>query len=942
MQPLFALTVLAFSVSWVGAASAIGAVATAVGWGAATASLALWWARHSVAAPTSADAVRASVRFWRDEVGARWPRLGRRALYLALAGYAVMVFADALQTPPDWQIGDWGILRAVYVKIARAAPTLELPVWNGVVSTGDAPFETYPGLTYWVVAHFAWLTGLQDDPAKALWLFAFCVHLGTAITLTRLSARLLPWWAAGLVGVILVTDIGALSAGGLLGLFRWGLLHSSLALLLGFTGLVALIDYLGLPRTTHRVRLWCWWALASATHPAGLLFAGVVLIGLVTSALSTRPVRRGCGGALHVGVGVALGALVWMPYGARLLAYGQHFALSLRDLPAVVDAALAGNFVAVSFAWVGVVGLAAVGPALFSRERRWALLAVVTVVACMAMSDRIYLAFGLAPSPALARLGAERFAAVARPLVVMFALLSVTRVARWGALRWAALPRGQQLMRAWLGGVLLWLVAPGLAQVFDAHLSTARATVAPWAPAPLARGELTDWARQAHATTPPGQMARALIDFGDEHYQFHLVAETGLPVSQRPPIPDLMLRNRLDEFSPAALRHFNVRWVVQWAHAEPLVEELGAPLFFGPFAVRTFLPWEGEMVRVRAPLDRDPRVVTQRIADEAIDIEVTGGTALVSVAMGYYPRWRAVRSDGAIVPAEPLPAYANALVDTLGFRLSPGRWRLAPNGALPSDRAGWPLAAVAILVILSYALSAGWPQGARRLARWYVARHRTLRAMLARAIAPGEGRNKTMMAVVAGGALALLLAVLGYRSGQRPVDAVAVTTGAAQRATVAYQLGGDGWHNCTWRTVARRYDCDDFAQVYDTLTALLRDDDGSWPLVAPAITVVPRVAGVRIRVQAHRHLAGNYWLGATAVGGSVQIADETLTLGSQQAIAIADAAYGITLVSPVLGTHAWHVTMVRAETLAPSPNAVRRFPARVLSAPGRTLPPTDD
>src|SRR5262249_1006087 len=129
-----------------------------------------------------------------------------------------------------------------------------------------------------------------------------------------------------------LVDSGAVAHGGTVGLFRWGLLHSALALACATIAAHGVLAALDRPRLAASAAIWLATAVACIAHPAGLIAAaGSVIAPAVVALLgSDVPPRRALFALGHVALGVALGAAVWMPLAARILDYGQHFPNGLR------------------------------------------------------------------------------------------------------------------------------------------------------------------------------------------------------------------------------------------------------------------------------------------------------------------------------------------------------------------------------------------------------------------------------------------------------------------------------------------------------------------------------------------------------------------------------------------------------------------------------------
>ncbi|MDQ3301122.1 MAG: hypothetical protein M3619_31465, partial [Myxococcota bacterium] len=187
-------------------------------------------------------------------------------------------FWDTLMTSPDWQMGDWGPQRAVLAGIMDALPGLDTPVWNHAVSTGDAPLELYPKLAYLVTGHAALALGLDDDLPRAMMIVAVVVHVGIATATTLIAMRIAPKPIAFVIGLMTLVESGAVAHGGTVGLFRWALLHSALALAFSLIAALGILAALRRPRLGASIAIWIGMALATATHPAGLISAAASVL----------------------------------------------------------------------------------------------------------------------------------------------------------------------------------------------------------------------------------------------------------------------------------------------------------------------------------------------------------------------------------------------------------------------------------------------------------------------------------------------------------------------------------------------------------------------------------------------------------------------------------------------------------------------------------------
>jgi hypothetical protein len=112
------------------------------------------------------------------------------------------------------------------------------------------------------------------------------------------------------------------------------LLHSAMSLMFATIAALGVLGALRRPRLRASIAIWLGTALACATHPAGLIGAAAAAVALAAVALlaSDIPPRRALAALGHLALGVALGAIVWMPLAERLLEYGQHVPNPLRSV----------------------------------------------------------------------------------------------------------------------------------------------------------------------------------------------------------------------------------------------------------------------------------------------------------------------------------------------------------------------------------------------------------------------------------------------------------------------------------------------------------------------------------------------------------------------------------------------------------------------------------
>src|SRR5690349_3228175 len=119
--------------------------------------------------------------------------------------------------------GDWAPQHVVLRSVVDHLRHFELPAWSHTLSTGDAPLDVYPSLTYLIAGVVAIVGGLDNHLPWILVGMAVLAHTLIAINAARLALRLgLPASLAALTGVLLVIDVGSVSSGGIVGTIELG------------------------------------------------------------------------------------------------------------------------------------------------------------------------------------------------------------------------------------------------------------------------------------------------------------------------------------------------------------------------------------------------------------------------------------------------------------------------------------------------------------------------------------------------------------------------------------------------------------------------------------------------------------------------------------------------------------------------------------------------
>lgn len=846
------------------------------------------------------------------------PERTASALVVAVVvAVGISVFRDAWTESPDWQMGDWGPQRAVLAHVMPSLPGLNVPVWNHAVGTGDAPLELYPSLGYLVTGHVAVALGLTHDLPLALMIVAVIVHLVIAGATTAITLRVAPRPIALVIGLCTLVDTGAVAHGGTVGLFRWALLHSALALACSTVAALGVLAALRRPALAASATIWIATAIATIAHPAGLLAAAAtgVALGAVALLASDAPPRRAIAALGHVAIGVALGAAVWMPLAARILAYGQHFPNALRAPARLLEDLIAQPSPVTAFAALEYAGYFGLLAALWSRRSQAVFIGASGFVLLLGLCDAPYLALDLAPGLGVARLGTERLAQLARPFV--WAASGYGLAIFWGHARgaWRGARRRRQLIAAAVLGVTGGAALRAVPALWTSLSDRAANEAEVFAADPIGRAELTRWASARAREIAPGAWARALFE-EDTHEHFHLTAETGLPSLHMSPQPDLLLRERIEDTSDASLRRFNVRWVIGVGRS-PVLGDPASEQQLGSYRIRELAGWDGKFARIERGAGQ---VAVTRLDDRGVELDVTGTAepVLVALGTGFYPRWRARHASGAIEPVYAYPTIPGGRLHVVAAWLAPGHTTFTTDGPLPSDHDGRLLTLVAAL-----AAAAG-------AAVWCRTRWRR-RALVRLASWRRRGRGLGGLAIRAGVPLALvMLAARGCRDARRPSPALELGSGLRGTANVAARKQGGAWHDCGYSRVTGAYDCDGLVTASDATASLLNDARPSWPFVTPAIAASADTLGVEIRIRLRARLAGLYDAAASDTAELAVDGEPARTIEHEQ-IRFADRGERDVEIHASVPMTSWTFTMVRDDTLVP--------PRPFLDGPPSSPPP---
>ena len=813
------------------------------------------------------------------------------------------VFWDTLTETPDWQLGDWGPHHAVLARIMPSLPGFDIPVWNHALSTGDAPLELYPAFTHILTGHVALALGLGGDLPLALMVMAVMTFLAICVATTAIAMRIAPKPIALVVGLFTLVDSGAVAHGGTVGLFRWALLHSAISLAFSLVAALATLGALRKPRIGMSVMIWVFTALATATHPAGLISTAATVIALAAVALlaSDVPPRRALVAIGHVAIGAALGAAVWMPLAARILEYGQHYPNALRSPTKLLEDLLQAPSPVTAFAMLSYAGYFGLIAGLWSRKAATVFVSATALVLLVGLCDAPYLAFDLAPGPGVARLGTERLAQLARPFVMAASAYGISIFVGQAIRAWKGAPRNRILIAAAIIGIMTGAVLRAAPSMWWNAALRASNEARAYPPDHEGRMELTRWARVQAATISPQTWSRAVFET-DTHEHMHLTAETGLPTFHNSWLPDLLLRERIENLSEASLRRFNVRWVIASGH-DPAIGDPTTQFELGEFRIRQIAAWDGKFARIESGTG-DVKVL--RLDDRAVEIEVTGTTepVLVALGTGFYPRWRATHASGADERVYAMPSVPGATLHIVSAWVAPGKTTFTCDGPLPSDHNGRILSILAALI------------AAAGIIIWH---RRRLRIPLLRRVARLRAPRFVALAIRYGiPAACILLLARGCLQSRDVAKSLGLGTGLRATATVEARLGDtDDWHDCGYSRVDGSYYCDGIVEAHDGMTALLNDAMPSWAFNTPGIVITPQDPRAEVRIKLKARLSGTYFT-ANSGTATVSISGEESISTTRKILSYADdGEREITIQATLPAAEAWSFTFVRSDTVVP-------------------------
>ena len=774
------------------------------------------------------------------------------ALVLAVAAF---VFVDPRARDWDFEKGDWAIHVYLAEELAAALDRGRIPAYLHGFNTGDSPFELYPLATHWLTAQLARVFDMRDQVPDVMGWLGVGGFVLLAVGVARLASRMAPWPLAALAGALVLLDAGELFAGGAIATLYYALLDQTLALVLGVFGVGALADWLARPAWHRAVRVWILFALLGVTHPSGLLVAGAVLAALLVVAILARDVRPlvSLTGAMHVAIGLMASAIVWSPYAGRVLDWGASYPNSPIEASRALAELLAGALPKSSYPAFVLAGFAGVVVGVLSRRAVPTLVASVAALLIAGYFDIPYVLSSIVPSEETARIAAFRLPALAKPFI--FALVAVLgafllpRSVNWGTRSKSTAGRHRLALGA-VAGVAVLLLARAIVPFAADRVWEVRNATQGEVHDREGLDELVAWAK-ARAEEQPGRFGRMFFESTD-HYSQAVGSRTGLPVFHQGAVPMAFLRERMTDTTPDSLRRFGVRWVVKRG-GPPAAGDRLSQIRFGTYHVRFVSVWDGRFAHIERG---EGRVHVRNLEDDRVVVELTDTDepALVSFAMGYYPRWRATH-EGRAVPVYGLTASENGESEIVAVWIPPGRTVLTADAPLPSDTRGRRPALLALLLAASFLIASLVPP-LRRRAR--------------RVLARGSLQVRAHRGPVAIGALVVLalgLLVAGAGHREEPADAITVFDGFSSGARieakhedldvdpVPIKIPFTPCERIGWAGYA---DCGRAGRVGGTMSSLVGHEVFSWPWAAPAIVFTPRSEPAHFEVEMVRTLAGTY------------------------------------------------------------------------------------
>lgn len=568
------------------------------------------------------------------------------------------------------------------------------------IAAGDPTPDLYPTLPHQLAAVIAYLMGGASHAHMVTMVIVLVAWIAAAVGVTRLALCFSAWPVALLAGLACLFDSTEMFQWSLSGTWYWGLFPSTCAIGVLVNGLPSLARMLEAPPTRGQmVTAWALIGLGAMTHPIALLMSIVIFGSAVLGTAFARRERRlrWASVALHVGIALGLAAFAWLPATTRLMLYAVHYGNPQIPVWLALERCVTGLFPQTSFATL--MGFSVFTLLSGRRGAAWAWLAAW--IALSLYMEPLFLDLGLAPTPSSARIQCFRTTSVAMPLLyaasgALFSAPAAVPHGRYGKVTRFVPALAFLAAIGWLGSAPFETGASWARSHAETGLrlvSEVRITNRP------AFEEMLSWFREQAAALPPGQYARVAYECGGDPINevLRIHPESGLPVTTHGRfVPIFLAREQFHATTPDNLQ----RWAVRWSIGADQVEPRGDPATerrFGILRVREVPSWDGQLVHVVRG-EGTARLAEIDDAHLAIDVEAAA-PVLVEMGIPYYPRWRGEHEGSAITPCgEPVDAAAPTEERVLAAWLPPGRTVLTPDGPLPSDRAGWPLTLLGLVL----------------------------------------------------------------------------------------------------------------------------------------------------------------------------------------------------------------------------------------------------
>jgi hypothetical protein len=488
-----------------------------------------------------------------------------------------------------------------------------------------------------------------------------------------------------------------------------------------------------------------------------------------------------------------------------------------------------------------------------------------------------------------------------RPFIFAAAAFTLHTLVRRARDAWVGATDRRRIIAAAILGIMIGSVSRVIPEYWTAESDRALAEANNFAPDLEGQNQLEQWARHEVAGITPDRWARALFEV-TTHEHMHLTAKTGLPSFHLAAIPDLLLRERIEDTSPESLARFNVRWVISFGtspdYGDPATEKT-----FGSYHVREIKEWDGAFARIERGTGT---VRTTRLDDDRVEISVDAREpVLVALGMGFYPRWRATHQSGASEPVFALPTIKEGTLHVVAAWVAPGKTTFTCDAPLPSDGKGRILALLAALFAIASIIVWRRTPWRIRVLRHAIRARNLVRARWVRVV------EIAVPAVLVG------LVVYGAITQRRSQGAVLVgSSGIRPVATVEARYPEGEWQSCGFSPATGSYRCPDLVNVSDATTNLLNDAMPSWAFITPAIAAYAETTSVELRITRTLHLGGRYWLGTTS--GKVRLVMDNgfdHEFGGKSTIEVPRGEYTIQLTGTVPGDSALNIVFVREDTL---------------------------